>query len=78
MTEPEWGIIERVAVIHKFVIHADGAVSVGRLVTNEEDVSSADFRWNENEGFNEFFLQLYKFAYTNGYETAVDDAAARW
>ncbi len=73
MTESEWEIIERVAKIHGFVIHPDGAASIGRLITNKEDVLRSDFYWNESEGFDEFFLQVYTFGYDNGYETA-----ARW
>lgn len=71
MTESEWEIIERVAAIHGFVIHAD--TGFGRIITNKKDVLRSDFYWNESEGFDEFFLQVYKFAYDNGYETA-----ARW
>jgi hypothetical protein len=71
MTESEWEIIERVAAIHGFVIHPD--IGFGRIVTNKKDVLRSDFYWNESESFDEFFLQVYKFAYDNGYETA-----ARW
>ena len=70
MTESEWKIIERVAAIHGFTIHPDDVeFPIGRRITNKADVNRSNFYWNESEGFDEFFLQVYQFGYDAGYET---------
>lgn len=71
MTDSDWQIIERVAKIHGFTIHPNETdFPIGRRITDRSDINRSAFYWNESEGFDEFFLQIYQFGYDAGYETA--------
>lgn len=69
MTDSDWQIIERVAKIHGFTIHpSEVDFPIGRRITDTPGIDRSSFYWNEDEGFDQFFLQLYQFAHDAGYE----------
>lgn len=69
MTAAEWETIERVAKLFKFTIH-EATEFTCRVITDKPDKSRSGFWWYESDGFDEFFQQLYKYGYDNGYNTA--------
>jgi hypothetical protein len=71
MTESDFQIIERVAKIHGLTVHdAEQEFCIKRRITDKSDPARSVFYWEENEGFEEFFKQIYTLAYDAGYDVA--------
>ncbi len=70
MTEQDFQIIERVAAIHGFTVHAAHKFQPYRVVTDNTDKGRSAFWWSEDEGFEEFFQQVAAFFQEKGYDIA--------
>lgn len=74
MTTEDLEIIRRVSKIHGFFVREANPEECQKLVIHSESsLASSDFAWYEDEGFDEFFKQIYEFGYDRGYT-----AAHRW
>jgi hypothetical protein len=71
MTEEDFQIIERVAKIHGFTVHpAEPEYGIKRRITNKANIDRSEFYWNEDDGFNSFFEEVYSFGFSSGYDSA--------
>lgn len=73
MTEQDFQIIERVAAIHGFTVHAAHEFQPYRVVTDHSNKGRSAFCWSEDEGFEEFFQQVGAYFHEKGY-----GVASRW
>jgi hypothetical protein len=73
MTTEDLEIIRRVSKIHGFFVREANPEEFQKLaIHNDRSFDRSDFVWFEDEGFDEFFKQVYQFGYERGYE------ANRW
>ena len=73
MTTPEdLEIIRRVAkTLDFFVREANPEEFKKFAIHNKSDLHRSNFCWFEDEGFDEFFKQIYQFGYEKGYDNAI-------
>jgi len=70
MTEEDFQIIERVAKIHNFTVHpAEPEYDLKRRITDTVNINRCDFYWKEDDGFDEFFNQLWQLAFERGHDS---------
>jgi hypothetical protein len=73
MTTEDLEIIRRVAKIHGFFIRESNPDECQCFaIHSDTDIYRSDFVWFEDEGFDEFFKQIYQFGYETGYDNATE------
>jgi hypothetical protein len=71
MTTEDLEIIRRIAkTLNFFVREANPEEFEKFAIHNKSDFYRSSFCWFEDEGFDEFFKQIYLFGYETGYEDA--------
>lgn len=74
MTTEDLEIIRRVAKIHGFYVRGANPEECQKLaIHSESSLEHSGFVWFEDEGFDEFFKQIYEFGYECG-----RDAVSGW
>ena len=71
MTDSDLEIIRRVAKIHGFYVREANPEECQKLaIHSESSLDHSNFVWFEDNGFDEFFREIYLFGYERGYNAA--------